>query len=173
MPTSRTGIWRGNRGFTLLELVVVLFLVALFATLAIPRLQVFVSHGDVNKAIRQIRGVVRYLTGMAASTRAHYRLNYDLGQGICWVSRQNEQGEFTEEKEMLTRPLHLPPGVSFKDVSTPRGVQKEGTAYTEFSPAGWVEGTLIHLEGSYVLTLKLLPLTGEVEVYEGYVTEEE
>lgn len=173
MPMLRIGISREHKAFTLLELVVVLFILTLFATIAIPRLQVFISHGDTNKAIRQIRGVARYLAGMSASTRSSYRLNYDLSQGECWVSRQNQEGEFIVEKEILTRPFNLPPGVILKDVITPRGVQKEGAAYTEFSPNGWVEETLIHLEGSNVVTVKLLPLSGEVKVYDGYVTEEE
>ena len=173
MPISRTGIWRRNNAFTLLELVVVLFLVALFATIAVPRIHVFISHGDTNKVIRQIHGLVRYLTGMSASTRVRYRLNYNLAEGVCWVSRQSNQGEFIEEKELLTRPLHLPPGVHFKDIVTPRGMQKEGVAYTEFSPNGWVEQTLIHLEGSSVVTAKLLAISGEVKVYEGYMMEEE
>jgi prepilin-type N-terminal cleavage/methylation domain-containing protein len=173
MPILRTGTWKNRQAFTLLELVVVLFIVALFATLVIPRLGTFLSHGDTNKAIRQIRGLVRYLAGMSASTRAPYRLHYDLDEGLCWVSRQGGVGEFTEEHEILTRPLHLPQGVRFQDISTPRGVYTEGEVYTDFFPTGWVEDTLIHVEGSSIVTLKLLPLTGEIKVYEGYVTEEE
>ena len=171
MPTSRTGTW--IKAFTLLELVVVLFLLALFATLTVPRLQAFLSAGNTDKAIRQIRSLALYLSQMAVSRRAVYRLNYDLKEGRCWVSRRSEQGEFIEEREMLSRPVYLPHGVRFIDVITPRGMQKEGTAYTEFFPTGWVERTLIHLEGNYRATLKLLPLIGEVRVYEGYVTEEE
>ncbi len=173
MPMSRIGTWKNRKGFTLLELVVVLFIVALFATLVIPRIGAFLSHGDTNKAIRQIRGLVRYLTGMSASTRTPYRLHYDLDEGRCWVSRQGEEGEFIEEQEILIRPLHLPKGVRFQEISTPRGVYKEGEAYTDFFPTGWVEDTLIHMEGSSIVTLKLLYLTGDVKVYEGYVTEEE
>jgi prepilin-type N-terminal cleavage/methylation domain-containing protein len=173
MPMLRTGTRKNRRAFTLLELVVVLFIVALFATLVMPRLGAFLSHGDTNKAVRQIRGIVRYLAGMSASTRTPYRLHYDLDQGLCWVSRLNEEGEFTEEQEILTRPLRLPKGVRFKDISTPRGEQREGVAYTNIFPTGWVEETLIHLEGGAAVTLKLLSLTGEVKVYEGYVMEEE
>jgi len=173
MPTSRVGIWKSRQAFTLLELLVVLFIVVLVGSLVIPRLGAFLSHGDTNKAVRQIRGVVRYLAGMSASTRAPYRLHYDLDTGRCWVGRPTEEGEFIEEKEALTRPLHLPSGVRFKDISTPRGEQREGVAYTDFSPTGWVEETLIHLEGGSAVTLKLLSLAGDVKVYEGYVTEEE
>jgi hypothetical protein len=115
--------------------------------------------------------MVRYLAGMSVSTRAPYRLYYDLKEGVCWVGRPNKEGEIIKEQEMLTRPLHLPSGVRFMDLSTPRGVQKEGVAYTEFFPTGWVEETLIHLEGGSVVTVKLLPLSGEVKVYEGYVEE--
>lgn len=168
MPTSRAGT-STSRAFTLIELVVVLFIVALLAYLVMPRIETFLSHGDTNKAIRQLRGLVRYLTGMSVSTKSSYRLYYDLKEGTCWVGRPNEQGEIIKEQEMLTRPLHLPSGVRFKDLSTPRGVQNEGVAYTEFFPTGWVEDTLIHLEGSSIITVRLLPLTGEVKVYEGYV----
>ena len=170
---SRTGTWTNRRAFTLLELVVVLFIVALFATLVIPRVGPFLSHGDTNKAVRQIRGLVRYLSGMSASTRRLYRLHYDLEEGRCWVSRQGAEGEFIEERQTLSRPLHLPKGVRFQDISTPRGVYKEGEAYTDFFPTGWVENTLIHVEGSSVVTLKLLHLTVDIQVYEGYATEEE
>jgi prepilin-type N-terminal cleavage/methylation domain-containing protein len=173
MPMSKTGTWNKRQAFTLLELVVVLFIVALFATLVIPRLGAFLSHGDTNKAVRQISGLVRYLAGMSASTRTPYRLHYDLDEGRCWVSRSDAEGEFVEEQETLTRPLHLPQGVRFRDIDTPRGVYTEGEAYTDFSPTGWVEDTLIHVEGNSLVTLKLLPLTGDIKVYEGYVTEEE
>ena len=173
MPTSRIGTWKKSKAFTLLELLVVLFIVVLVGSLVIPRLGAYLSYGDTNKAIRQIRGMVRYLAGIAASTRATYRLHYDLNTGRCWVGRPNEEGEFIEEKEALTRPLHLPSGVRFKDISTPRGEHREGVAYTDFFPTGWVEETLIHLEGGSAVTLKFLSLTGEVKVYEGYVTEEE
>ena len=168
MPISRAGT-STSKAFTLIELVVVLFIVALLASLVTPRIGTFLSQGDTDKAIRQLRGLVRYLTGMSVSTKSSYRLYYDLKEGTCWVGRPNEEGEIIKEEEMLTRPLHLPAGVKFKDLSTPRGVQKEGVAYTEFFPTGWVEDTLIHLEGSSITTVRLLPLTGEVKVYEGYV----
>ena len=168
MPTSRAGT-SSSKAFTLIELVVVLFIVALLASLVIPRIGRFLSHGDTNKAIRQMRAMVRYLSGMSIATKNSYRLYYDLKEGTCWVGRPNAEGEIIKEQEMLTRPLHLPYGVRFKDLSTPRGVQNEGVAYTEFFPTGWVEDTLIHLEGDSVVTVRLLPLTGEVKVYEGYV----
>jgi prepilin-type N-terminal cleavage/methylation domain-containing protein len=126
MPMSRTGTWKNRSAFTLIELVVVLFIVALFAALVIPRLGAFLSHGDTNKAIRQIRGLARYLTGMSASTRTPYRLHYDLDEERCWVSRSGVAGEFIEEQETLVRPLRLPNGVRFQEISTPRGVSKEG-----------------------------------------------
>jgi prepilin-type N-terminal cleavage/methylation domain-containing protein len=168
MPTSRAGT-SNNRAFTLIELVVVIFIMALLASLVIPRIERFLSHGDTNKAIRQMRAMVRYLAGMSIATRSSYLLYYDLKEGTCWVGRPNAEGEIIKEQEMLTRPLHLPYGVKFKDLSTPRGFQKEGVAYTEFFPSGWVEDTLIHLEGDSIVTVRLLPLTGEVKVYEGYV----
>jgi prepilin-type N-terminal cleavage/methylation domain-containing protein len=170
MPTSRAGTWN-NRAFTLIELVIVIVIVALLATVVTPRLKAMLSHGDTNKAIRQIRGMVRYVAGMSAATGSLYRLHFDLDQRLCWVGRPNKEGEIIKEQELLTRPLHLPTGVKFQDISTPRGVSKEGVTYTDFFPSGWVEETLIHVEGGVVVTIKFLPVTGEVKVFEGYVTE--
>jgi prepilin-type N-terminal cleavage/methylation domain-containing protein len=169
----RVGISKRNNGFTLLELVVVLFIIALFSTIAIPRLQFFISYGDTDKAARQIQGMVRYLVGLATAHRDTYRLNYDFRDGVCWVTRSANEGDYVEEKEVLLRPVHLPDGVRFYDIVTPRGIIKEGTAYTQFGPTGWIESTMIHLEGRNVISMKLLPLTGEIRVFEGYVREEE
>jgi general secretion pathway protein H len=172
MPTSRAGTWN-SRGFTLIELIVVMFIIAVLAGLVTPRLQAMLSHGDTTKATRQIRGVVRYVTGMAASTARMYRLHYDLDQQTCWVGRPNSEGLIVKEEEILTRTLHLPPGVRIQDVSTPRGVANEGVAYTDFFPDGWVEETIIHLVGGQTVTIKLLPVIGEVKIYDGYVVEVE
>ncbi len=173
MPILQAGNWKSRRGFTLIELVVVLFIVALVAGLVIPRLGLFISHGDTQKAVRQMRGLVRYLSGLAITTKTEYRLYYDLKKGVCWAAHRDEQGEFIPEQESLIRPLHLPPGVRFQDIITPRGEHREGVAYTDFFPSGGVEWTLIHLEGDSRITLRLLPLTGELKVYEGYVSEVE
>ena len=150
-----------------------MFIIAVLAGLVTPRLAAMLSHGDTTKATRQIRGVVRYVAGMAASTARMYRLHYDLDQQTCWVGRPNPEGLIVKEEEVLTRTLHLPTGVRIQDVSTPRGVANEGVAYTDFFPDGWVEETLIHLAGGTNVTIKLLPVTGEVKVYDGYVVEGE
>lgn len=168
MRTSRAGT-SIRSGFTLIELVVVLFIVALLASLVMPRLGAFLSHGDTNKAIRQLRGVVRYLTGLAATSKGTYRIYYDIAAGSCWVGKVTEGEQVERDNGFLTRQFRLPPGVRFAEVITPRGVYKEGVAYTEFSPTGWVEETLIQLEGDARVTLRLLPLSGEVRVYEGFV----
>ena len=173
MPTLRAGTSTKTDGFTLLELAVVLFIIALISAIAIPRLQPFLQHGDTNKAVRQIRGLVRYVAGASLSTRMQYRISYDFSERTCHVTRQNSEGDYVEERDAMGRRITLPPGVIFKDVMTPRGTQKEGTAYTDFYPNGWIEYTMIHVQGFDELSVKLVPLTGEVKVYEGYVVEDE
>jgi len=156
-----------------LELVIVLFVIALISAIAIPRLQPFLHHGDTSKAVRQIRGLVRYVAGLSLSTRVQYRVTYDFAEGTCRVGRRVGEDDYAEERDAMARGITLPPGVTFKDVMTPRGTQKEGTAYTEFYPTGWVDNTMIHLQGDDEISIKLLPLTGEVKVYDGYVVEDE
>lgn len=162
------------KGFTLLELTVVLFIVGLLIATVVPHL------GDIGNArlqttAKRLAAVVRYLAGEAALQNRPYRLNYDLDTHTYWVTTlavTQDGAEFKEDLSPLSRPVRLPPTVTFADVQAPGvGRISTGRIYTHFLPQGYTDPTLIHLrdQSSRVVTVLIPALTGEARIYEGYV----
>lgn len=169
MPISTAGKSISSRGFTLLELAVVVCLLGLFAALVVPRLA-GVGEGSRRAALRRLAGTVRYLYNESVLTGREHRLIFDL-DGESWRAQQ-----LTPEGELVAagsggRGGRLPGGLRFTDVEVSgKGKSSSGEVTTEFSPSGWVPQTVIHFEreGRAPLTLRILPLTGVAELHEGY-----
>jgi general secretion pathway protein H len=162
------------KGFTLLELTVVLFIIGLLVAAVVPR------FGDItgtrlNASARHLAAMVRYLSGEAALRNRPYRLNYDLDKQTYWVSflvTHQDRAEFTPDASPLARPVQLPPTVAFADIQTPGvGRVRTGLIATHFLPHGYADPTVIHLrdQRARMVTILIPPLTGEARIYEGYV----
>lgn len=179
--TSRVGI--SNRGFTLFEIVVVLFIVSLISLVVFPKLQGFLAP-DLPGTARHLIATIQHLRDEAEATKQIYRLNYDLNTGEYWTSLVSETsspiggsgGGSQEVNTALIKQVALPDRIRFKDITTlHQGKVSEGQAFTQFYPSGRVEKTLIHLtlDKDQVLALIINPLTGAVKVYDHYIEEEE
>jgi prepilin-type N-terminal cleavage/methylation domain-containing protein len=162
------------KGFTLLELTVVLFIIGLLAAVLVPRL------GDLGGArldahARRLAALVRYLHGEAAFRSQLYRLNYDLDQRTYWVTvltPTRDSAEFLADSSPLARPVQLPPSITFADVRVPSvGLVSTGRVYTHFYPQGYTDPTIIHLRDQHFrfVTITIPPLPAEISVQEGYV----
>ncbi len=162
------------RGFTLLELSLVLFIIGLLVTVIVPRLG-DLSGTRLESSARRLAALVRYLNGEAAFSSQLYRLNYDLDKRIYWVSvlaASRDATEFIPDDSPLARPVQLPPSITFVDVHVPSaGRVRTGQVYTHFYPQGYTDPTVIHLrdQHSRIVTVTIPPLPAEVGVYEGYV----
>jgi prepilin-type N-terminal cleavage/methylation domain-containing protein len=163
-----------NAGFTLLELTVVLLIVGLLVTVAVPRFT-DLTGARLESSARRLAALVRYLSGEAAFRSHLYRLHYDLDQQSYWVTvltAVQDTAEFIVDDTPLARPVQLPPSIMFADVRVPDvGRVSRGQVYTHFYPHGYIDPTVIHLrdQSSRVLTVVIPPLTGEAQIYEGYV----
>lgn len=172
MPMSRAGI-RNNKGFTFLELAVVLLILSVVTALTFPVIR-SLGSSDLKLTARHLVRAVYFLSNRAAATKRVYRLNYDLKQHEYWATVRSGEGEFTPvDAAVLTRTT-LPRTIQFVDADTlHQGKVTEGEAYTDFYPVGRVDKTTLHLtdEDKNVLTLVVNPITGRVKVYEGYLEE--
>jgi general secretion pathway protein H len=162
------------KGFTLLELTVVLFIVGLLIATIAPRLG-NVGGARLDATAKRLAAVVRYLAGEAALQNRPYRLNYDLDKHTYWITTlvaTQDGAEFKEDLSPLSRAVQLPPAITFADVQAPGvGRVSVGRVYTHFLPQGYTDPTLIHLrdQHSRVVTVLIPALTGEARIYEGYV----
>jgi type II secretory pathway pseudopilin PulG len=73
----------------------------------------------------------------------------------------------------LAEPVRLPPGMTFRDVRTVRGVRTPemgGKSFVLFSPRGYSEFAVIHLRtsGERDITILINPFTGLTELFRDY-----
>lgn len=169
--TAKSPSLRASHGFTLIELVVVLTLLALVTLLVFPRLPD--SQGTALKdSARSLATTLRYLQDQVATTRQLYRLRLTPGTGEIRVTVVSSDGTESDPRDtFFTRPI-LREGVTIADVQTPRlGTLTSGVVTLDIGPAGLAEVATIHLRGgnSGQMTVVALSYGGRVTVGEGYL----
>jgi prepilin-type N-terminal cleavage/methylation domain-containing protein len=171
-PISTTGNW--NSGYTLLELTIVVFLIGLLLTLAVPRFQDTLLFDDMKTASRRMIGTITTLKNRAVRDHKEYTLHFDLVANRFWVQWQgmSPEEEFAAQENSST----FPDGVTIVDVSTSMGAkQSAGGPVIHFTKKGYVEPAVIHLrtDQDTVWTMVLSPFLGKVKTYDRYVAVEE
>ena len=163
-----------SSGFTLLELSLVLFIIGLLVTVVVPRLGGF-EHARLDTSAKRLAALVRYLHGEAAFRGQTYRIQYDLDQhryGVQVLTPSQATKTFVADESPLSQTVQLPTNVTFADIRVPSiGRVQTGQVFTHFYPQGYTDPTVIHLrdQQSRTVTVIIPPITGEAEVYEGYV----
>lgn len=164
----------GAPGFTLLEIAVVIFIMGLIMTLAIPYLGGF--HGaQLKSEARRLAGRANYLYDEASTEKVIYRITFDLDHNGYYVTRMDPYGpvpKFLPYRGTWGDEVVMPPGLILRDVSVAGiGGAKAGSISCQFYPEGYVDATVIHLANvsGQVMTLSLNPLTGNVSIVSGDV----
>ena len=159
-------------GFTLLELTVVVFILAIVSSFVVPR------HADVSgvalgATARRLSQSVRYLYEEAALRGSVYGLVLDLEEQRVHVVRlDSETGEFVEDDAMLSRELALPDGVRLTAVVLPSvGRLDQGAVPIYFYPEGFADPAWIQLgdDRGRGYTVIVDPIRGRAEVVDGAV----
>jgi len=158
-----------QRGFTLIELAIVVVLLALVAGLTLPLISNW-GQDDLLSAARRLAGTVRYLYNEAALTRNEHQLIFNLEEGSYRAKMLDRDGEL-KPVDGAGSSRNLPGAVRFEDiVVTSRGSFTTGEVTTLFHPSGWLDETIIHLKDDEdrKLSLRFNPLTGAMDLVEGY-----
>ena len=139
-------------GFTLLELVLVIFIVSLLAAVVFPTFR-GLGHKTLESDARRIASILRYLNDSAISTKGSLSLKVDFGENtITW---RGPDGERTEAYRNLVS-LYL----------QSRGEIKDGQVTVFFGPLGAQEAMLIRLKDDDGREIKvaLYPVSGRVKI---------
>lgn len=175
MKISTTGSWSsregpGTKGFTLIELAVVIALLGLFLGLTIPRFQYYLVADDLKATTRKIVGLVREVRNEAIREQRVYTIHLDIESNRWWTEHtgmEDEEMVLAKEEAFV-----LPGGVRILDVwCRGKGKQAQGDVAIPFSKKGYVDQTLIHIGGQAdrEFTVELSPFLGMVKVHDTYV----
>ncbi len=163
---------RKSAGFTLIEIMVVVFLLGAFFSVAMPR--VF-KTGDMSlrSASRGLVTTIRYLYSKSVFEKRIYKLSFDIDAGEYWVEVL-QGNQFTSGEGSGHGRKKLPSEVSFNDIQTERTQGKVGSgrdAFILFLPTGIVDSAVIHLRTGKdnFFTLSTNPYTGATKVFDKYV----
>lgn len=167
--TSAAGI-SSNPGFTLIELVVVIALLAMAALLVFPRLP-DTGTAALKGSARSIASTIRYLFDRGAETGRPYRLRFTIGSSEARVAEIRPDGVEIEPSDPFLSRRIIADGVTVTDLQTPRaGKTTAGEVALDFAPAGVAEPATIHLRGGDggEMTVTVFPYGKRVTVVEGY-----
>ncbi|RII26127.1 MAG: general secretion pathway protein GspH [Geobacter sp.] len=162
-----------RRGFTLIEIAVVLAIIGMVMMLVIPRLPSTESE-DLKTSARTLASTLRYMEDRAATARTTYYLRLEPGTDHVKVLEAAGDGSEKVPEDPLLQQSPVKEGIEVADVVIPRlGKVNEGELRLDIGMGGLRDFTIIHLrsaKGAF-WTVMAFPSSGKVKVYEGYQEE--
>jgi prepilin-type N-terminal cleavage/methylation domain-containing protein len=144
-----------KKGFSLLELIVALFIVSLILAVVFPSFVVF-GENRLKAEAREMASILRYMNDGASSRKETFVIKFDLDKNsVFW---QGPDGEKTKGFEDLT-------GVT----TQANGTVNKGELIVFFDPLGIKENLSVHMQREKKnVTVTLNHLSGKVKInYEG------
>jgi prepilin-type N-terminal cleavage/methylation domain-containing protein len=150
MRISRAGI-SSKHGFTLLELVVVLFVISLVTALVLPS---FIGFGEkrLKSEAREMASILRYMNDSAISRKETFFMRFDLNEGrVYWKGPDGDRSRrFADMTGVTTQ-------------STGKVSKGEITLF--FEPLGIQESLSVYMgSGDKEMEINLNHLSGKVKI---------
>ncbi len=171
-----------NKGFSLIEVMVVLILISLSMFLATPLLSGFSKTAELKGATKKISAILRYSRSEAVNRGKVYQVLFDSDLRQVNVQPIEEKEEDEEAKdgtkdgtkdeakdEPKQKTYTLPKGVDIKEVKANSPQYPSDYAVIEFYPNGGSNGGTIRLDSPdrKGYRIKVHFLTGIVEIEKG------
>jgi general secretion pathway protein H len=158
-----------SRGYTLIELSVVVLLIGMMLLIAAPRVRDTLLNDDLKASTRRLISSARELRNDAIREQTDYILHIDLGNPSFWIYPADATAE--KRAEIRARAFRFPEGVRITDVrQADEGGRTQGEAVIRFFRRGYVEPTVVHLaKDERTFTLVFNPFLPAMTVYEKYV----
>jgi len=163
-------VGNSKSGFTLIELIVVMVLLSVMTSFAVPAIRTALYSDELKVTARQLIGLINETGQAARSNQQEYYLIFD--SELQAFSAQSSKKK--DDIPTLTV-VHVPDGVRVVDFTSVHGGELVNDLRLRFSKKGYVDKTLIHLshEDGRVLTLVLSPFLGVSRLYDSYRTLED
>ncbi len=165
--------FNNSSGFTLIELVVVLFIVGLIAGMTVPRVS-NMTGVKLRGTARRLSAQIGYVYETAILKKTNFRICFDVMEQVWWTEERSGD-EYVKTSDVLLTPELLPEGVFFRRVVVmDREATKEEPVCAYFTPYGYVEEAVVQIEnenGTTGFTVFTDPMSGKAIIYEGFADE--
>lgn len=168
---SRPCRLKEEAGFTLIEILVVCFIISITLIVSIPTLRDTLLSDPLKTTTRKIIGTVRSLREDAIREQQAYVLSFDLGnKRIRYQKGGGQDGDQKEAAVEDKKGVELPSDVRIMDVWTKsNGKQSQGTITLWISPQGYMDETVLHVtDESNTISILFSPFLGSIKVVDGY-----
>lgn len=147
------GSRRVRTGFTLLEMMVVVFIISLFVALVVPSFR-RMGQDRLKEDARKTASLLRYLSDSAIYGKETYPLTFDIrDKKITWKGPDGEKAEDMKDLVGVTLPS--------------KGDITDGSITVFFGPLGLSETLDVHLESDdKKMTVDFNPLSGRAVIKE-------
>lgn len=152
-----------NAGFTILEMLIVLFLLTMVVVVVFPR---FSLDEDLSFTGRKLIGVLRTFQGLAATRQQPLKLYLDLDQGTYWMMTVEGKEERLPLDPDWKLPRSLPESIRWTEVSVGLDKRFSGRVDISFFANGRIEPVTMYLMDAKnnLLGLAVDSLTGGIRV---------
>jgi len=169
------GADKSLRGFSILEMVVVLALIGLIAAMVVPRVGLL-DGVQLKASARNLSGTIRLTYATAVMKRTAHRIVFDLSEQTYRVEEQSGE-EWTGVADPMLGERVLPGNVMFKKVEVmDRYCESFCEEYLYFTPGGYVEEAALYLTldgDDRVFTVFTRPMTGRSVIVMEEMTREQ
>ena len=154
---------RSSNGFTILEIILVLFLLVGLLGIILPRISLEENLGTVG---RRMVGNVRSLQSLAMSTQKTVHLYVDIDRGVYWPMILDGNQEKLPPGAVWATPLKLPETIRFSDILVSQGKKESGRVDLFFYPTGRIDTATMHLmnTSNNILAIAIEPVTGAIRM---------
>ena len=155
-------------GYTLIELTLVVFLLGLMLTIAVPRVRETLIDDGLKSTVKRLVSTVRELRGRAVREQVDYVLHFDLNNNAFWTYSLDMTPEKRDERRKSA--FQLPDGVKIADISQ-LGVEKktDGEVNLMIFKQGHLQPTVLHLaREDRHFTVVFAPFLKTIKVYDRY-----
>ena len=158
-----------NKGFTLIELSVVVFLIGLMLLIAVPKVRDTMLSDGLKTTVNNLAATARELRSDAVRNQVDYILRLDMDNNLVWTHSADMTPEAKDERKK--RAFRLPDNLNILDVYL-FGEEKitDGEVLIRFSKKDYMHPAVVHLaQNDQRFTLVFEPFLTSVKTYDTYI----
>lgn len=154
-----------KKGFTLVELMLVIMVVSVILFLTVPTTRDFLITDSLKKTSRQIIGLDKQLRVDAVRDQIDYNLYLDIPNASLWVTTSDMTSIKIEEVQKNAK--HLPKGVIISDIILDSSKKfSEGIVKIKYGKNNITSPAIIHIAyEEKKMTMVLNPFLGITDIY--------